>query len=154
MAEEVFFAADDAEVFPDAVVLPVEVVFPAEAVFPVEAAFPEAAAFPVAAVLPSPVAASSSDFCVTPRTFAIFLITSCVGSFSPRSTLLTSEAVSPSTCSASAACVNPFAVRASFTKSPSFLDILTSSFTDKAILPFQTIRSDTIFWPFSQKTAY
>lgn len=104
--EDVFFAVE---------------VFLAEEVF-----FAEAAAFPAEAVFPSPVAASSSDFCVTPRTFAIFLITSCTGSFSPRSTLPTSEAVSPSTCSAKAACVIPLAVRASLIKSPSFFDILTS----------------------------
>ena len=91
----------------------------------------EAEVFLFPAVLPAeealaPVAASRRDFCVTPRTPAIFLRISCAGSFSPRSILLTSEEVMPDTFSARAACVSPFAVRASFIRFPSFLDTIFS----------------------------
>jgi hypothetical protein len=67
-------------------------------------------------------AASSNAFCVRPRGFAIFLRALCAGSFSPRSIFPMSEDDNPA-CSARAACVRPFWVRASRIIFPSFFDI-------------------------------
>ena len=65
--------------------------------------------------------AFKSEVCVTPSTFARFLMTAWEGTFSPRSIFPISAAERPSTLAASAACDRPASVLASLTRVPSFL---------------------------------
>ena len=85
--------------------------------------------FAVAAAADAPpFGASSRDFCVTPVALAIALSAAWLSSFSPRSALPMSAALSP-TCSASAVWLSFALVRASFMSSPTFFSAILRSFT-------------------------
>ena len=76
--------------------------------------------------------ALTSDVCVTLQATAIFFSWVVVRSASPRSHLPISEAVSPSPAAfASFSCVRPAAVRASFTRTPTFFAAMICPLPDR-----------------------